>query len=135
MVNANSRTSRAGISFPPMPALADFIVSRLRDAGVRMLFGVPGGGGNLDLIEAAGRAGLPFVLTATETGAAIAALAQSEVTGRPGACLTTLGPGAASVVNGVACAYLERAPIFVFTDNYASTDQGTYEHPMDTRLA
>jgi TPP-dependent 2-oxoacid decarboxylase len=33
-----------------MPAVADYIVSRLRDAGVRMLFGVPGGGGNLDLI-------------------------------------------------------------------------------------
>jgi acetolactate synthase I/II/III large subunit len=111
-----------------MPALAEYIVHRLRDAGVRMIFGVPGGGGNLDLIEAAGRAGLPFVLTATETGAAIAAIAQSEVTGRPGACLTTLGPGAASVVNGVACAYLERAPIFVFTDNYASTDIVTYEH-------
>jgi acetolactate synthase-1/2/3 large subunit len=111
-----------------MPAVADYIVSRLRDAGVRMLFGVPGGGGNLDLIEAAGRGGLPFVLTTTETGGAIAAIAQSEVTGRPGACLTTLGPGAASVVNGVACAYLERAPIFVFTDNHASSDIGTFEH-------
>ena len=51
------------------------------EAGVRALFGVPGGGGNLDLIEAAGRAGLPFVLTATETGGAIAAIAQAEVTG------------------------------------------------------
>jgi acetolactate synthase-1/2/3 large subunit len=111
-----------------MPAVAEYIVSRLRDAGVRMIFGVPGGGGNLDLIEAAGRGWLPFILTTTETGAAIAAIAQSEVTGRPGACLTTLGPGAASVVNGVACAYLERAPIFVFTDNYASGDIGTYGH-------
>ncbi|MFI5309773.1 MAG: thiamine pyrophosphate-binding protein [Gemmatimonadales bacterium] len=113
-----------------MPAVADHIISRLRDVGVRMLFGVPGGGGNLDLIEAAGRGGLPFVLTATETGGAIAAIAQSEVTGRPGACLTTLGPGAASVVNGVACAYLERAPVFVFTDSYASSDTGAFEHQV-----
>jgi len=113
-----------------MPAVADHIVSRLLDTGIRMLFGVPGGGGNLDLIEAAGRGGLPFVLTTTETGGAIAAIAQSEVTGRPGACLTTLGPGAASVVNGVACAYLERAPIFVFTDSYASTDLGAFEHQV-----
>jgi acetolactate synthase-1/2/3 large subunit len=111
-----------------MPAVAEYIVSRLRDAGVRMIFGVPGGGGNLDLIEAAGRGGLPFILTSTETGAAIAAIAQSEVNGLPGACLTTLGPGAASVANGVACAYLERAPIFVFTDNYASGDIGAFEH-------
>ena len=87
---------------------------------MRTLFGVPGGGGNLDLIEAAGRRGLPFVLTSTETGGALAAIAQAEITGRPGACLTTLGPGAASVVNGVACAFLDRAPLVVFTDSHAA---------------
>jgi len=108
--------------------LADRLIERLRAVGTRALFGVPGGGGNLRLIDAAGAAGLPFVLTTTETGGAIAAIAQSEVTGRPGACLTTLGPGVSSVANGVACAFLERAPVFVFTDNYASTDIGTFEH-------
>jgi len=97
--------------------VADRIIAQLRDAGTRALFGVPGGGGNLDLIAAAGRAGLPFVLTATETAGALAALAQAEVTGGVGACLTTIGPGASSVVNGVACAFLERAPIVVFTDS------------------
>src|SRR5262245_50456285 len=101
-----------------MSSVAEAAVARLRAAGVRFLFGVPGGG-NLDLIDAARRVGLPFVLTATETGAAIAALAQAEVTGCPGACLTTLGPGVASAVNGVACAMLERAPLIVFTDTYA----------------
>jgi acetolactate synthase-1/2/3 large subunit len=99
-----------------MRSVADVIVRHLLDAGVESLFGVPGGGSNLDLIAAAGRAGLRFVLTATENAAAIAAVAQAEVTGRPGACLTTLGPGVASVVNGVACASLDRAPILVFTD-------------------
>jgi acetolactate synthase-1/2/3 large subunit len=98
--------------------LADLIVAHLRKAGTQTLFGVPGGGGNLDLIEAARQAGLPFVLTSTETGAAIAAIAQAEILQRPGACLTTLGPGAASVVNGVACASLERAPLMVFTDRH-----------------
>lgn len=97
--------------------VADLVVAQLLGAGVRTLFGVPGGGSNLDLIAAAGRAGLPFVLTSTETAGAIAALAQAEVTGATGACLTTLGPGATSVVNGVACAFLERAPIVVFTDS------------------
>jgi acetolactate synthase-1/2/3 large subunit len=111
-----------------MASIATHIVQALQDAGVRMLFGVPGGGGNLDLIQAAGNAGLPFVLTATETGGAIAALAQAEITGCPGACLTTLGPGAASVANGVACARLDRAPLVVFTDSYASTLRETVEH-------
>jgi acetolactate synthase-1/2/3 large subunit len=111
-----------------MPPLRDYIVSRLQQAGVRALFGVPGGGGNLDLVDAAERAGLPFVLTATETGGALAAIAQFEVTQQPGACLTTLGPGAASVANGVACAFLDRASILVFTDCHASASAGAYEH-------
>lgn len=111
-----------------MAAIATRIVRALQEAGVRTLFGVPGGGSNLDLIEAGGAAGLPFVLTATETGAAIAALAQAEITGRPGACLTTLGPGATSAVNGVACAHLERAPLFVLTDGHPSKAAGTFEH-------
>ena len=107
--------------------VADLVVGQLLGAGVRTLFGVPGGGGNLDLIAAAGRAGLPFVLTATENAAAIAALAQAEVTGGTGACLTTLGPGAASVVNGVACAFLERAPIIVFTDRQAASSAAAHQ--------
>jgi acetolactate synthase-1/2/3 large subunit len=111
-----------------MPALRDTIVHRLKEIGVRALFGMPGGGANLDLIDAAGRADLPFVLTATETGGALAAIAQAEVTQRPGACLTTLGPGAASVANGVACAFLDRAPILVFTDSHGSSSNGAFEH-------
>ncbi len=101
-----------------MSTVADLIVQRLCEAGVRAIFGVPGGGSNLDLLAAATRAGLPFVLTSTENAAAIAAMAQAEITGAPGVCLTTLGPGAASAVNGVACAYLDRAPLLVFTDSH-----------------
>jgi acetolactate synthase-1/2/3 large subunit len=108
--------------------VADISAGQLLGAGVRTLFGVPGGGSNLDLIAAASRAGLPFVLTSTETAGAIAALAQAEVTGCIGACLTTLGPGAASVVNGVACAYLDRLPIVVFTDSHAAGARSAFEH-------
>ncbi len=110
-----------------MPGVADDVVGRMRAAGVRTIFGLPGGGGNLDVVDAAARANLPFVLTATETGSAIAALAQAEVTRAPGACVTTLGPGAASVVNGVACAYLDRAPVIVLTDGHPST-AGAFQH-------
>src|SRR5581483_10257819 len=108
--------------------VADIIVARLREAGVRAIFGVPGGGSNLDVIEAARRIDLPFVLTATETAGAIAAIAQSEITGAPGACLTGLGPGAASVVNGVACAFLDRAPLIVVTDAHPASAPFAIEH-------
>jgi acetolactate synthase-1/2/3 large subunit len=111
-----------------MTSIADLIVRRLRDAGVSFIFGMPGGGSNLDILDAAGRADLPFILTATETGAALAALAQAEIGGRPGVCLTTLGPGVASVVNGVACAWLERAPLLVFTDSHPASAGRTFAH-------
>ncbi len=117
--------------FTSMPAVADLIVSRLRDAGVTHLFGVPGGGSNLNLIEAAGRAGLPFVLTSTETSGALAAMAQAEIAGRVGSCLTTLGPGAASVVNGVACAFLDRAPLVVFTDSHPAAAREMAHQRLD----
>jgi len=119
----------------PVSGLANSIVERLQTVGARALFGVPGGGGNLDLIEAARGAGLPFVLTSTETGAAIAALAQADVLGRPGACLTTLGPGAASVVNGVACAHLDRAPMMVFTDSNPAGARGAFTHQQFDHVA
>jgi acetolactate synthase-1/2/3 large subunit len=113
--------------------VADLIVSRLRAAGVRAVFGVPGGGGNLDLVDAASRAGLPFVLTATETGAAIAAQVQADLTGGLGACLTTLGPGAASATNGVACAQLERAPLLIFTDRQTARRPAFLHQHLDQR--
>jgi len=118
-----------------MAGLAELIVAHLRKAGVETLFGVPGGGGNLDLIEAARTDGLSFVLTSTETGAAIAAIAHAEVNGHPGACLTTLGPGATSVVNGIACASLERAPLIAFTDSNPAGAAGRFAHQQIDQLA
>lgn len=98
------------------PTYADCVVQALAEIGVARLFGMPGGGSNADLIEAAGRSGLPFSLAQTETGSAFMASAQAELTGRPGACLATLGPGAASLTNGVANAHLDRVPLLVLTD-------------------
>jgi len=122
-----------GYDGPSMVTVADRIVRQLLDAGVRTIFGMPGGGSNLDLIDAARRAGLPFVLTATETGAALAAVAQSEISGRPGVCLTTLGPGVASVVNGVACAHLDRAALLLFTDCHPASATGCEHQRLDNR--
>jgi len=99
-----------------MPSRAHQTVRMLRRAGVERLFGMPGGGGNADLIQAAHALGLPFTLAHTETAGAFMACAQAEITGRPGACLATLGPGAASIVNGIAQAHLDRTSLIVITD-------------------
>jgi acetolactate synthase I/II/III large subunit len=116
-----------------MTTVADRIVGRLIDAGAGAIFGIPGGGSSLDLIDAAGRRGLPFVLTATETGAAIAAIGYSEASGSPGVCLTTLGPGVSSVVNGVACASLERAALVVITDCHPASAAAFAHQRLDHR--
>ncbi len=100
--------------------LAEAIVESLAGLGVQRMFGVPGGGSSLDLIDAAASAGIDFVLTRGETSAALMAAVTGELTGTPGVALTGIGPGAASAVNGVAYASLERAPMLLFTDGRAS---------------
>ena len=104
------------------------IIARLARAGARAVFGMPGGGTNLDLVEAARRRGLPFVLTHTETAGALMAAAQAEMTGAPGVCLSTLGPGVASIVNGVAHAWLDRVPLVVLTDAMPPAARRSFEH-------
>ena len=101
--------------------LAEAIAEELQARGVRRMFGIPGGGSSLELIEAAGRHGIDFVLVRTETAGAIMAAVTGELTGVPGVMLTGIGPGAASAVNGVAYAALERAPMILFTDGPATS--------------
>ena len=99
-------------------SVAATLVGELHRLGVRRMFGVPGGGSSLDLIQAGAEAGLDFVLARTETAAAIMAATTAELTGAPGVVLTGLGPGAAAATNGVAQARLDRAPLVVITDAY-----------------
>ena len=97
-------------------SLARIIARTLAARGVRRMFGVPGGGSSLDLIDAAAADGIDFVLCRSETAAAIMAAVTGELTGIPGVVLTGIGPGAASAVNGIAYASLERAPVLLLTD-------------------
>ena len=97
-----------------MASVARLIGERLHRAGVRHVFGHPGGE-VVDLIEGFRQAGLEFVLARHETGAAFMAEAMASSTGVPGACLATLGPGATNLVTGIAHAYLDRAPVIGLT--------------------
>jgi acetolactate synthase-1/2/3 large subunit len=116
------------LSSPSRTTNADRIVQFLRDTGVQHLFGMPGGGSGTDLIAAAGRVGLPFTLAHAETASAFMASAQAEIAGKPGACLATLGPGAASLLNGVANAYLDRVPLIVLTDCQPEASANVMQH-------
>src|SRR2546426_9217256 len=95
-------------------SVARAIGDRLRAAGVRYVYGHPGGE-VIDLIEGFRQAGLEFVLTKHETAAAFMAEATATATGVPGVCLATLGPGATNLVTGVAHAYLDRTPVLALS--------------------
>jgi acetolactate synthase I/II/III large subunit len=99
------------------------VASRLRELtgllardGVRRIFGVPGGGPNLDLVGAASDAGIGFVLMHGETAACLAAAAHGATSGTVGVALVTRGPGLASAVNGLAAATLDGLPLLLLSD-------------------
>ena len=92
----------------------------LKGSGVKFMFGIPGGGSSVDLINASEDEGIKFILTQHETSAAIMASVLGDVTGVPGVCVSTLGPGALNLCNGLAHATLDRSPVVAFTDRYGS---------------
>jgi acetolactate synthase I/II/III large subunit len=108
--------------------LADAFAQALAAAGTRIVYGVPGGGNNLDLVGACERAGLRFVLAHGETAAAMMAAVDGELTGAPGACIVTRGPGAASAVNAVAHALLDRVPMVLLSDAVPTGDALRVSH-------
>ena len=95
---------------------AELLVKCLIKEGVRHVFGVPGDQCNpiTDAIHRLGRdAGLEFVMTRHEQAAAHMADAWARVTGQPGVCLATVGPGVADLVPGVYPAYADSIPLIV----------------------
>lgn len=95
---------------------SDLMVQILKDAGVRHGFGIPSGN-VLPFIEAMRKGGMEFVLTAHEGSASFAADVSGRVSGAPGLCIATLGPGATNLATGVGSAYLDRSPMIAITCN------------------
>jgi acetolactate synthase I/II/III large subunit len=121
-------TARASAHAVPADSGADAIVRALAEAGTRLMFGVPGGGPNLDVVGAAATAGLRFILAHGETAAVIMAATYADLTGTPGTVVVTRGPGLASAVNGIAHAALDRLPVVVIADTVAATDASRISH-------
>lgn len=94
---------------------AQSFVECLEHEGVEYVFGIPGEE-TLDLNEALDRSPtITFVPTRHEQGAAFMADAYGRLTGRPGVCLATLGPGATNLVTGIGDANLDKAPLVALT--------------------
>jgi acetolactate synthase I/II/III large subunit len=97
-----------------MRTTSDVVVEALERAGTRYVFGYPGGQ-NVRCIEAMRGSGVQFVLVTHEGSAGFMADVTARLTGRPGACLSTLGPGATNLTTGVGNAFLDRVPLVAFT--------------------
>lgn len=103
------------------------IATALRTQGADIIFGLPGGGPNLDVIGACVAQDMRFVLAHTETASCIMAATYGHLTGQVSAAVVTRGPGAASAVNGAAQATLDRQPLVLITD--------TVSHAVADRVA
>lgn len=89
---------------------AELFVRCLETEGVEYIFGIPGEE-NLDMMDALLDSRIKFVTVRHEQGAAFMADVYGRLTGRPGVCLATLGPGATNLITGVADANMDHAPV------------------------
>lgn len=93
---------------------SDLLVGALEQEGVDRIFGVPGEE-NLDVVELLRHSKIELVLTRHEQGAAFMAATYGRLTGKPGVCMTTLGPGALNLTTGAAYALLGAMPMVMIT--------------------
>ena len=93
---------------------SDLFIKALENEGVEIIYGVPGEE-NLDFLEALRKSSIKLILNRHEQGAAFMAATYGRLTGKPGVCLATLGPGATNLVTGAAYAQLGAFPMVMIT--------------------
>src|SRR4051794_22574499 len=93
---------------------SDLLVAALENEGVDHIFGIPGEE-NLDVVESLRSSRIELVLTRHEQAAAFMAATYGRLTGRPGVCISTLGPGALNFSTGAAYAHLGAMPMIMIT--------------------
>jgi acetolactate synthase-1/2/3 large subunit len=103
---------------------ARLVVEALERQGVKHVFGYPGGA-IMPVYDALTGSSLKHILVRHEQAAALAADAYGRVTGKPGVCLATSGPGATNLVTGIANAFLDSVPMVAITGQVASPLMGT----------
>ena len=93
---------------------SDLLVKALQNEGVERIFGVPGEE-NLDVVESLHGSKIELIVTRHEQAAAFMASTYGRLTGHPGVCLSTLGPGALNFSTGAAYALLGAMPMILIT--------------------
>ena len=93
---------------------SNLLVAALENEGVDRIYGIPGEE-NLDVVDAIRSSPIELVLTRHEQAAAFMAATYGRLTGKPGVCITTLGPGALNPTTGAAYALLGAMPMMMIT--------------------
>ncbi len=94
--------------------VAEYIADQLNKYSIRYVFGIPGGD-SIPYMEAFRCAGVEFILTSNEAASGIMADVSARLTGIPGVCHSTYGPGAVNLASGAGGALLDRSPVIVLT--------------------
>jgi thiamine pyrophosphate-dependent acetolactate synthase large subunit-like protein len=94
---------------------SNLLVAALGSEGVDRIYGIPGEE-NLDVVDAIRSSSIELVLTRHEQAAAFMTATYGRLTGKPGVCITTLGPGALNLTTGAAYALLGAMPMMMITD-------------------
>lgn len=106
---------------------AELMIKCLEREGVEYIFGVPGEE-NLDIMDALLDSSIEFIVTRHETNAAFMAGTYGRLTGKPGVCLATLGPGATNLLTGVANSNMDHSPIVAITGQAGLDRQHKISH-------
>lgn len=114
---------------PAVTRVADTVAAVLAAHGVRHAFGMPGGE-VVTLVDGLEKAGIRFHLARHETAAAIMAAGCHAAGGGPGLLVTTVGPGLANAVNGIADASQERVPLVVISGVVDRATRARYTHQV-----
>ncbi|MFC2094620.1 acetolactate synthase large subunit [Bacteroidota bacterium] len=93
---------------------SDLFIKALENEGVEYIFGIPGEE-NLDFLESLRTSEIKLILTRHEQGAGFMAATYGRLTGKPGVCLATLGPGATNFITPAAYAQLGAMPMIMIT--------------------
>src|SRR3984957_11964021 len=97
-----------------MVKASDLLVAALENEGVERIFGIPGEE-NLDVVESIRKSSIQLVITRHEQAASFMAATYGRLTGKPGVCIATLGPGALNFSTGAAYALLGAMPMIIIT--------------------
>src|SRR5262252_4465513 len=114
-----------GAAAPVMMTGAQALVAALEQLGVDVIFGIPGGAILPAYDPLFDSRKVRHILVRHEQGAGHAAAGYAQVTGRPGVCMATSGPGATNLVTPLADAYMDSVPVVAITGQVPSSLIGT----------